>query len=134
MVADGETFIQTGVLWGWRVLSSGGPFADGAATGSKKVMVLMTDGANTMSPTYPAHDGSDVTLANNLTLETCTNAKAAGIDIYAIAFDVTDPTIIDLLGQCASGPPYFYTAATVGDLAAAFDQIGKSLTAIRMAQ
>lgn len=134
MTASGETFIHSGVIWGWRVLSPGAPFSDGEATGVKKVMVLMTDGSNTKSPSYPSHENWDAAQANSLLVETCTNAKAAGVEIYAIAFDVADPTITTLLGNCASGPPYFYTATTVSELASAFQSIGRSLTQVRMLQ
>jgi Flp pilus assembly protein TadG len=132
--ADGETFIAPGLLWGWRTLSPNAPFADGSpyATGSMKVMVLMTDGANTKSPNYPDHNGGDVLLANQLTAEICTNVKAAGIKIYTIAFQVTDPTIKSILSTCASGPPFYYDATTVTAMTSAFASIGQSLTAVRL--
>ncbi len=101
--ANYETFIAPGLLWGWRVLSPNGPFSDGAAynAGAKKVLVLMTDGANTHSPqpNYLDHDheGSDVDAtganltapvatqdkldANLITLQTCKAIQASGVTI-----------------------------------------------------
>jgi hypothetical protein len=109
MQAGGETYIAPGLLWAWRLLappSGSGPFGDGAPYGSiKKTIILMTDGANTHSPRYPDHEGTDVVLANKLTAQVCQNAKAQNIVIYTIAFEVTDQTIKDLLSQCSSGPP-----------------------------
>lgn len=135
MTATGETFIQPGLLWAWRVLAPNAPFADGSANSQvKKVVVLMTDGTNTRSPSYPDHEGGDAALANNLTSETCTKMKAAGIEIYTVAFDVTDPTVNSLLSSCASGPPFYYSASTVSDLSSAFSSIGRSLIAVRMTQ
>jgi Mg-chelatase subunit ChlD len=103
MQADGETYIAPGLLWAWRLLapaSDSGPFADGEAYGAvKKTIVLMTDGANTHSPRYPDHEGTDVVLANKLTAQVCQNIKAQNIVIYAIAFEVTDQTIKDLLAM-----------------------------------
>jgi Flp pilus assembly protein TadG len=131
MVADGETFVQPGLLWGWRVLSEGAPFADGSGRG-KRVLVLMTDGANTRSPTYPDHKSSDPSLANTLMAETCTRIKAQGIEIYAVAFDVTDATINTLLNQCASGPPYYFSATSVSELSSAFSKIADSLKSVRV--
>jgi Flp pilus assembly protein TadG len=131
MVANGETFMQPGLLWGWRLLSDGAPFADGSGTG-KRVLVLMTDGANTRSPTYPDHTGSDPTVSNTLTAETCTKIKAAGIEIYTVAFDVTDVTINALLGQCASGPPHAFSATSVSELVGAFTKIADSLKSVRL--
>jgi Flp pilus assembly protein TadG len=52
MSAGGETNIPLGLVWGWHTLSPNAPFADGVPYGSpkhKKIVVLMTDGQNTMS-------------------------------------------------------------------------------------
>ncbi len=135
LTEGGETYIAPGLLWAWRTLSADplAPFHDGGAAGStRKRLILMTDGANTFSPSYPLHDGTDVAAANAKTLEVCTNIKAAGIEIYAIAFDVTDASAQTLLSQCASGPPFYYNALTVADLQSAFHKIGKELMAMRL--
>lgn len=56
MTAAGSTNIHDGMMWGWRTLSPLSVFADGAPyspanstspTATTKVMILMTDGANT---------------------------------------------------------------------------------------
>jgi Flp pilus assembly protein TadG len=132
--AGGETYIAPGILWGWRTLSPNAPFGDGAAysNGTMKVLVLMTDGANTKSPNYPNHEGNSESLANRLTEQTCANVKAAGIKIYTIAFQVTDPTIKNVLSNCASGPPFYYDASTMSGMTSAFTSIGQSLTAVRL--
>lgn len=52
MVAVGDTNIPMGLVWGWHTLSPNAPFADGApylTAKHKKIVVLMTDGQNTMS-------------------------------------------------------------------------------------
>jgi Flp pilus assembly protein TadG len=52
LVADGNTNIPVGMAWGWNTLSPDAPFNDGVAYGAdkyKKIVVLMTDGENTMS-------------------------------------------------------------------------------------
>jgi hypothetical protein len=97
-------------------------------------MVLMTDGANTISPTYPTHAGADAGLANTLTAETCASIKAEGTYIYAIAFDVTDPTIQALMRNCATAPPYYYVADDGDGLRQAFESIANAVVAIRLTQ
>lgn len=50
LTADGNTNIHEGVMWGWRTISPDSVFGDGVAytnTNTTKVIVLMTDGANT---------------------------------------------------------------------------------------
>jgi len=137
MVAVYDTFIQPGVIWGWRVLDWNAPFGDGVdpnSTQVRKYMVIMTDGINTKSPTYPTHDGWDATLANDLTKEVCQSVKAKGVVIYTVAFDVTEPTVVDVLKTCASGPDYYYQAADAGSLSASFKKIAESISVVRIAR
>lgn len=136
MTATGETYIASGLLWGWRVLSPNAPFADGAPYGNdrRKIMVLMTDGANTKSPNYPDHEGTDVVTADNLTAELCGKIKAAGIQIYTISFAVGDQAAIDRMAACASGPPFAYNAGTIGQLQDAFRSIGEQLVIAHLAR
>ncbi|MGE0699800.1 MAG: VWA domain-containing protein, partial [Hyphomicrobiaceae bacterium] len=139
MVATGETYVPSGVMWGWRALSPAQPYGESAgdrtdANGNKisKVLILMTDGENTKSPSYPGHDGTDAALANNLTLEGCAAVKAATIQIFTIAFDVTSNPIKDLLRNCASKPGNFFDARDTGQLDAAMQAIGDQLGGLRL--
>jgi Mg-chelatase subunit ChlD len=132
--AGGETYIPAGLLWGWRAISPDAPFADGAAysgaASAKKAIVLMTDGANTKSPNYPDHEGSDATKANQLMAETCTAIKAKKITVYTVAFNVTDQAAKDRLSACASSPSQFFDAPSASQLSAAFQKIGQTLAAL----
>ncbi len=129
--AGGETFIPAGLLWGWRTLSPEAPYADAtSSTAARKVMVLMTDGANTRSPNYPDHEGYDATQANTLMAETCTAIKAAKITVYTVAFNVTDQAAKDRLTACASSAAQFFDAPSASDLKTAFGKIGQAMAAI----
>lgn len=141
LVATGETYIPSGLIWGWRALSAEEPLNEAVPYGQKvggkqvrKLMVLMTDGANTMSPTYPTHDGGDASLSNNLTAELCTNVKAKGIEIFTIAFDVTDTTIKDILRTCASGGDKYYDAASEAALLTAFQSVAKDMMPLHISR
>lgn len=51
MTAVGDTNIPLGMSWGWQMLSPSAPFSDGAPYGTphlRKIIILMTDGDNTM--------------------------------------------------------------------------------------
>ena len=138
MTATGETYIPSGLIWGWRTLSPDAPFADaGPSTGAdrpRKILVLMTDGANTKSANYPDHEGGDAAAANAITAELCTNIKGAGIEIFTVAFNVVDVATRDMLQACATSEPHYYNASGVTGLEAAFAQIGQSITAVRLAR
>lgn len=140
LTASGETYIAPGLLWGWRLLTPNdkAPFSDGAPYGqAKKILILLTDGANTHSAQYASggnHEGGDASAANAKVLETCANIKSTGIHVYSIAFDVSDTTIQSVLSQCSSGPPYYYNAQTVGDLQGAFQSIGSQLVMARLVE
>ena len=141
LIAAGNTYIPAGLMWGWTLLSSAVPFDEAVAYGQivdgkkvKKVMVLMTDGFNTLSPDYPEHTGSDTAVSNGLTAELCTNVKAKEIDIYTVAFEVTDNGVKDILEACASSPSKFYDARDPDELAAVFRNIAKDFSPLRLAR
>jgi Flp pilus assembly protein TadG len=132
--AGGETFIPAGLVWGWRAISPDAPFADATAyagsTAARKAIVLMTDGANTKSPNYPDHEGSDANKANQLMAETCAAIKAQKITLYTVAFNVTDQAAKDRLSACASSPTQFFDAPSASQLSSAFQKIGQTLAAL----
>jgi Mg-chelatase subunit ChlD len=136
---SGQTYMAPGLIWGWRTLSQKRPFEDGSPmigpNRARKVMVLMTDGANTTSASYPAHEGWDAGAGNAKTAEVCNAAKNESVEIYAIAFEVTDQTALDLLQACASSPiTHYFNASDTTKLMDAFRKIGESLTMVRLSK
>jgi Mg-chelatase subunit ChlD len=140
LVATGSTYIPAGLLWGWNLLDANEPIGGAkthgemTAVGGKKAIVLMTDGANTLSATYPFHKGNDVSAANAKTEALCDNIKDDDIVIYTVAFMVTDTTAVDLLAGCASDPGKVFTADNPEALIQAFHDIGSQLAAIRFSK
>lgn len=133
--AVGNTYIPSGLTWAWRTLSSTTPFQDGDTKAStRKVIVLMTDGANTLSPTYPAHNGNDTATTDTLLGELCTNIKNDNVQIYAVAFEVTDQNIKDRLKACATTVTHYFDAASASELTSAFEKIGKQLSSLHLKQ
>jgi Flp pilus assembly protein TadG len=129
--ASGDTYIPTGLMWGWRTLTSEIPYTEGVTAaeaqskGISKHIVLMTDGENVTSKSTGSghHDGWNPDDGDNLTSEICTNIKAAGITIHAIAFGVTDADTKTLLQGCANAVSYYYDAASAVELSRAFQTI-----------
>jgi uncharacterized protein YegL len=158
MAANGMTNIQSGVMWGWRVVSPDQPFTQGVAKDDRdwiKVIVLMTDGANTHrglnSPnmsmysafgfarngrlgTPTSNTGALVDGMNARTLEACINAKADGIMLYTVAFGIADNVTRTLLRNCATKPEMAFTPENGSDLIATFNRIGVDLSSLRIAE
>jgi len=136
--ASGDTYIPTGLMWGWRTLTSEIPYTEGVTAaeaqskGISKHIVLMTDGENVTSKSAGSghHDGWVPDDGDNLTAEICDNIKAAGITIHAIAFEVSDADTKALLQNCANAVSYYYDASSSVELSRAFETIaGKINTA-----
>ncbi len=136
MSARDNTYIPAGLVWGWRLLSQGIPFTDAAPKSNdlKKVLVLMTDGANTVSPSYPWHNGSNSATANDLTEDLCDNINNDEVIVYTIAFDVTNSTIKNLLEDCAGNGGSYFDASDSGELADAFKEIADELLNLRISK
>ncbi|OYW67859.1 MAG: hypothetical protein B7Z40_05280 [Bosea sp. 12-68-7] len=140
-----STYIPGGLIWGVNVLSPTAPFAEAKAydTANKlprKALVLMTDGANTMY--FRASDGTHqnasnaghVTTTNNDTTKICDYAKSKKIEVFTVAFAVTDVAAKTMLQGCASSSGHYYDATDAAALTAAFQSIGQSLTSLRLSQ
>jgi len=136
----GETYLPSGLLWGVRLLSSQAPFDEGLdkstqlSTRATKAIIFMTDGANVKSPIYPKHDGSVAREGERLFSEICDNAKQENIDIYTIAFEVTDLPSIALLADCATSREHFFNAQQNSELIDAFSDIQKKLQRLAIAR
>ena len=124
------TYIPAGLMWGWRVLSGQAPYEGGAA--EKKYVVLMSDGANTRSPNYPYHNGSDVSNANQITRDVCSAIEAEGIEIFTIAFQVSDTATEGLLQDCATDGGGYFDADSMAALVRAFEKVSDQMIISRL--
>jgi Flp pilus assembly protein TadG len=146
MTASGNTYLPAGVIWGWRTLQDEEPLKTKVdlSNGKKKkadpekVMVFMTDGANTLSQggsEAHRHDAKDSVAADNKTLALCTAAKAEGIQIYTIGYrmdDASDATR-QLLVDCATSPDQYKDAKDAAELKKVFKELAGSLNFARLA-
>jgi Flp pilus assembly protein TadG len=152
----GGTQVHIGMTWGWRTLSTTGPFtavnghplsyADTTTTGWKKVVVLMTDGeeewpaTDNMTGLGQIADGkigttNTSTAVNNLGTRlssVCTNMASDNIVIYTIGLGTGGSSNTALQNCAANGG--FYEAATPSNLTSVFNDIAKSMIALRLAQ
>lgn len=139
-----QTYIPAGLVWGVNVLSPSEPFKEGAAYDSKnrkprKVIVLMTDGENTMryDPSNGRHYNvsSDPSTAAKQVAETdadmqaiCDYAKAQKIELFTVLFGVNNNKAKSRMAQCATSAAHAFEAVSRAELIAAFQNIARSLT------
>jgi Flp pilus assembly protein TadG len=162
MKAMGETDIPIGMVWGWHALSPTGvgPFGDGAAYNTlhlRKIIILMTDGENTMNDPSKSNESNGsfyggygyiwqnmlgiasgsssarTTAIDNRLTALCANVKAKNITVYTVRVEVTTGTSTLLL-NCASTPDKFYDVKNVSQLGAAFDAIAGSIDNLRLSK
>lgn len=131
--ANEETYLPAGLIWGQRLLSPQIPFTEGNAD-TPKFLVLMTDGENTLSLDLPFHSGDDANATDMDTASLCTRIKQDDIQIFTIAFKVTDSVTKNMLKKCASKPNQAYRAENNKALEKAFRGIASQILSIRLTQ
>ena len=132
LAPNGDTYMPSGVLWGWRTLDGAAPFGNSRAATSDRVLVLMTDGQNTRSKFGDRHDGWDQNDANRKTRDLCRNIKGDSITVYTIAYGVTDGATQSLLRNCASSGSNYFSADSASELSKAFKDIAGAVTSLRV--
>lgn len=147
---EGYTYHDIGMLWGARMISSGGIFADSPSTFNgmpvARHLIFMTDGLlNTSTAVYGAYgvEGMEQRVAGpggaaTLTarhrqrfLMICNELKSRGVSVWVIAFATTlDSSLV----QCASNANQAFVAADSAQLIQQFQQIGSQIGALRLTQ
>lgn len=145
----GGTYHDSGMVWGIRLLSPNGLFADENATAPNnrpisRHIVFMTDGdmsANMGNLTFQGYEWtmkrvggtSDSTLTdrhNNRFLQLCEKAKAKNITIWVVGFGTALNT---QLTTCAT-PGKAYQAANAAQLNENFQAIARQISRLRLSQ
>ena len=161
LVADGNTVIPAGLLWGWRVLSPTVPFTQGAPYDDEKwikALVLLTDGENMVSggsngfneAVYNAFgyaknghlgnkNGSEAEANLNDKMKQVCQAisKPAAPTTRSLSTrsaSKSATTTQNLLKNCATKPDMYYNSPTSEQLATVFADIAQGLSELRIAQ
>lgn len=129
----GNTNQGIGLAHGWMSLVGGGPYPTPPAKDTNyqysEVIILLTDGLNTENRWY--NDQSSIDAREAIT---CTNAKTAGITIYAVQVNTRNDPTQNVLKNCASDTNKFFTVTSSGQLNTVFNQIGTNLSKLRIAK
>jgi Flp pilus assembly protein TadG len=159
--AEGNTYHDIGLLWGWRFLSPKGIFASQnqyTPLGGKiaRHLIFMTDGdpctgvtnytaygvawfdRRQTDPTVAPTDGCTTTgtltaQVNARTVALCTAIKNDDPDttLWVITFGYVDPTTVTRLTNCAS-PGRYYSASNAATLQQTFATIANSISQLRL--
>jgi Flp pilus assembly protein TadG len=124
----GNTNIPLGAEFGWHLLDPGAPFTEAAPYTddlTSKYLILLTDGVQTSSQ-WGSDGARSVAHGNENLLSLCQGMKKKDITIFAIAYDITDPKITDLLQQCAPSN-YYDPDKSLAELDAAFQDIANRI-------
>jgi len=145
----GPTYLPTGLIWGWRSLSSTEPFATQQTSGDvTRALVFMTDGGNTMTQydkddtgnesyhkTIEPDDVEENEAANARMLAICDGIKNDGVKLYTIGYKLPAEAVGDSvnLRTCASSDSTAFTADNAKELKDAFKNIATSFSSVRLA-
>lgn len=157
MTAAGNTHVNVGAAWGWRMLSPrwrglwGGEMdtkelpLDYNTPKMNKAVIIMTDGENTIDNSSrgaywylsanklgTTNQSTAVTRLNTRLTQVCTAMKNNNIVVYTIAFGSPGATIQNLLRGCATQTSYYFDSPTSSELQRAFRMIGDSLSNLRV--
>ncbi|MAY99011.1 MAG: hypothetical protein CMH32_00620 [Micavibrio sp.] len=142
----GYTHGNLGMVWGYRVISPGFPFEEGAAWEDdqwQKAILMMTDGVNTVPQTYGAYggyldyvdDGVDTTELNERFEATCNLLREEGVLVYTVTFTSgVDATTRGYYERCATDPSKYINAPEQADLIEAFERISTELSNLHISQ
>jgi Flp pilus assembly protein TadG len=131
MYPNGNTNQGIGLAWAWQSLTQS-PFTIPAEDSNytySKIIILLSDGLNTENrwTTNPSQiDARQKTM--------CDNVKKAGITLYTIHVNTDGDPTSTLLQYCASSPDKFYILTSANQILTTFQQIGTTLSKLRIAK
>ncbi|MEM9494792.1 MAG: pilus assembly protein [Pseudomonadota bacterium] len=157
---NGATNSANGAIWGWRVLSPGAPFTEGASYDDstwQKAVVIMTDGVNTAYDRSTHFETNPTTYGygieermgqgindydemrdeyDNKLLRICQRMKDEQILVYTIVFGLNNSETEKVFRSCATKPsePYYYKAPSGSDLEDAFGEIAENLQQLHISR
>jgi hypothetical protein len=136
MTPNGSTNQAIGLAWAWLSLLQSAPLSAPAEDSNyqyQKVIVLLSDGLNTQDRWYGnGYNPSAQVDARQQIL--CGNVKAAGVTLYTVQVNTDGDPTSTLLQNCASSSDKFFLLTSSNQIVTTFNQIGTSLSKLRIAK
>jgi len=126
MSPNGTTNQNIGLELGWMSLVGGGSFTAPATVSGytyQYVIVLFTDGLNTEDHWYTAQSSIDARQTI-----TCSNIKAAKIQIYTVQISTDGTPMSPLLQNCATDSSKYFYLTSASEVVSTFNTIGTNLS------
>jgi Flp pilus assembly protein TadG len=135
MLANGSTNQTIGLVWGWHALSQGDPMnAPALPEDTSRYIIILSDGLNTQDRWYGGGSSQSPQVDARMAL-VCSNAKAAGIVVYAVYVDINGAQgNSGVLQSCATDPSKYFDLKSAGQISATFAAIGQEITNLRVSQ
>jgi Flp pilus assembly protein TadG len=135
MSPNGSTNQTIGLVWGWHSMTQGAPLNPPVLpNNTQRVIIILSDGLNTQNRWSGdgSNQSSDVDGRMSLV---CSNAKAAGITIYAVYVDLNGTQgNSSVLQSCATDISKYYDLTKAVQIQSAFADIGQQITNLRVTQ
>ena len=147
LTTQGDTYLASGLMWGWRTLDPSMPFTQSAGADPKtvKAVILMTDGGNTVNQNSDtSQDPGYHYDKNNLGVpgrqhfdQLCTAVKSDGILVFTIGYNLDTgfqeyDKAVQSLRDCASSPGHAFTPDNAAELKATFKNVMLSIREVRL--
>ncbi len=143
LVAEGSTYINVGLVWGWRMISRMAPFEEGSVPKDpdwQKAIILMTDGKNEPNGNYSAYglsSSAGITAAklNTRLSNICDDLRDEKILVYTITFDSgVDDDTKEMFEECATIPSMAHNAPSDTKLKEVYQKIARELANMHLSK
>ncbi|MBN8919484.1 MAG: VWA domain-containing protein [Rhizobiales bacterium] len=134
MEPNGATNQTIGLVMAWQTLTATAPFSPPALPpDTLPIIILMSDGMNTQNR-WEGNGSSQSSGVDGRMKLACTNAKAAGMTIYTVQVNTGKDPLSTLLRDCATDSNKFFYLTSATQMVSTFNEIGTSLTKLRIAK
>lgn len=133
MVAGGATNQTIGLAWAWQTMTDGNPENSGALPQyTSQIIIILSDGLNTQDRW--TGDGSNQDSGTDTRMsDVCTNAKNAGVTIYAVFVDIGGAQgNSKVLQNCATDANHYFDLTSASQITTAFNEIATQITQLRV--
>jgi len=138
MSPNGATNQVIGMAHGWQTLTNSTPYSPGAVpTNTSRYIIILSDGLNTKNRWWGNGSSTGTSETDQIDARmasVCTNAKADNITVYSIFLNISNQGNSTALQNCASDASKFFELTTTDAVVTTFQQIGQSITNVRVSR